>query len=66
MALVMVSGKCPTVGHEKVDLSIIYGGFSNAAMANPPIYASSDDARTDRGVRPLRMENPFGTNHLMQ
>ena len=37
--------------------SIILGGFFHSAMANPPIYASSDDARNDRGVRPLRMEN---------
>ena len=25
-------------------------------MATPPIYASSDDARNDRGGRPLRMK----------
>ena len=49
--------KCPTVGHEKPMFSIILGGFFHSAMANPPIYASSDDARNDRGVRPLRMEN---------
>ena len=26
-------------------------------MASPPIYASSKDARNDRGARPLRMES---------
>ncbi len=34
------------------------GLFFLAPMANPPIYASSDDARSDRGVRPLREEKP--------
>jgi hypothetical protein len=27
-------------------------------MASPPIYASSTDARNDRGARPLRMGKP--------
>jgi len=31
------------------------GGVSHAPMATPPLYASSDDARTERGGRPLRM-----------
>ena len=51
--------KCPTVGHEKPKFSIILGGFFHSPMANPPIYASSDDARNDRGVRPLRMKKPW-------
>ena len=49
--------KCPTVGHGKPMISIILGGFFHSPMANPPICASRSDARNDRGVRPLRMEN---------
>jgi hypothetical protein len=49
--------KCPTVFHSdgttNFNLSAFLGVFSHASMASPPIYASSTDARNDRGARPL-------------
>ena len=52
----------PSHGNENLKFLAFLGGFSHAPMANPPIYASSDDARNDRGVRPLRNEKTF-INH---
>ena len=40
---------------ENSTLGLFDRGFPHAPMATPPIYASSDDARNDRGGRPLRM-----------
>jgi hypothetical protein len=49
--------KCPTVFHSdgttNFNLSAFLGVFSRVPMASPPIYASSTDARNDRGARPL-------------
>ena len=49
--------KCPTVGHEKREFMRRFIGFEKTPMANPPIRASSADARNDRGVRPLRYKS---------
>lgn len=49
--------KCLTVFHSdgttNFHLSAFLGVFSRVPMASPPIYASSTDARNDRGARPL-------------
>jgi hypothetical protein len=51
-----VEVKLPRHGSVNLKFSLLMGLFFHAPMANPPIYASSDDARSDRGVRPLREE----------
>ena len=48
----------PRHGNGNLKFLALMGVFPHAPMANPPIYASSDDARNDRGVRPLRMRKP--------
>ena len=56
--------KLPRHGSRKMKFLVCLGGFSTSPMANPPIYASSDDARTDRGVRPLRSGKPLEIREL--